>query len=133
MTVLDDYGAISVKIETFCHATEDENKVMKAMHLILPEGTEITKSRGEGYHKNPIIVFSAETRERKVANAWFNDILKKLDERGLVTVVKKIEAMDSSNTIYLRFDKQEAFLGKLVLRDTDDVLRVRIKLTKKRG
>ncbi|MEM3402363.1 MAG: RNA-binding domain-containing protein [Candidatus Hadarchaeales archaeon] len=131
MANIDDYDAIFVRLETFCHATEDENKVMNAMQLLLPEGVDIVKKRVEGYHKNPIIIFSAEARGRKIAKSWFDDIIRKLDERGLETVARKIEAMDRSNTIYLRFDKQKACLGRLTLLDADDVLHVKVRLVKK--
>ena len=54
----------SLSFRTFAHATEDEEKVERALRFA-SGAEEITKSKSEGYHGNPIVVMEARiTRSR---------------------------------------------------------------------
>lgn len=128
---MEEFKPISAKITVFCHATEDEDKVMKTMNLLLPRETEVARSKAEGYHKNPIIIFTAETAGKKAAVEWWEVLLKKLDEKSQANVIQKLGMIDKSNLLFLRFDKQKASKGDLVLAEGGDVIHVMVKFARK--
>jgi len=123
---------IWIDLETFAHATEDPEKVLKAFSFLLPNSTEklITRDRVLGHYNNEIIIFKARITNKKQIENFLRSLSERIDEedkRRLFNLFDK--RLDDSGTLYLRFDKQEAFLGELRLSEGEDVIRVRIKFS----
>lgn len=107
------------------HATEEEAKVRQAFAFVTGvEEPEV--DRTEGYHRNPILVLTArlETRadiaafwERVQAEGQLDAFLRELDVR-----------IDEDCILHARFDKQEAFQGRLRLASHDDVISLKGKV-----
>ncbi len=119
-------------LESFCHATEDCEKVKKAMYNLLPvdiwEKVEISEVPLEGHYKNPIVIIRFEIRDKNSAQKAVEHIFSELDEIDKKIIVDSLDLrMDSSN-LYLRFDKQQAYLGKIRLLQGDDVIKAKISL-----
>ena len=109
---------------TFAQATEDEEKVTKAMRFA--SGIErITKSKTGGYHGNPILILEVEIKSSKAIDAFFRRF-KEEDVRELLDSLEN--RVNEECSFFLRLDKQAAFLGELRLLDSGDIISVSGKI-----
>lgn len=113
-----------IDVRAFTHATEDQEKVLKAIHNMLPE--ELTdkilfkEKRLTGHHGNPIILFETKIKKDAV-NAVFEKLsshLESLDKELLANEIKR--HLDRGN-LYVRLDKQSAFLNELRIGSVDPI------------
>lgn len=115
-----------LEARVYAHATEDEEKVVHALHnLIGPSNIVVEELKG--YFGNPILVISA-SKENEEAEEAFNKIISTLtepDRRFLLSSLE--ERIDKEGSLHLRFDKQKAYLGKVMLSDSDDVIKVKVR------
>jgi RNA binding exosome subunit len=113
-----------LSFRTFTHATEDEEKVEQALKLA-SGADEITRSKSEGYHGNPIVVMEAKISRSKEIKEFFASLPVEDVQRLLDTLEIRI---DEESMFFLRLDKQAAFEGRLTLGRNDDVISVRGKI-----
>ena len=123
-----------VDITVTAHATEDEQKVLQALNILIPEELrskiKFSKLVLKGYYGNPITRISTSVRgedAEKVACRIFQ-MLDDLDRKALES---SFNLRFEGGRLYLRFDKQQAYLGRLRLLEGDDVVRVVIQFTGK--
>ena len=120
-----------VEISSIIHATEDLNKVEKAIRNIFPEefaNEPYEKSDLMGYHRNPIVTLRTFIREKAKEIAFLKNILCKLEADDKACLSSEFKNyIDSKGNFYLRLDKQEAFLGKIKL-GFDDTIHIKVKL-----
>jgi hypothetical protein len=114
-----------IDIRVFAHATEDPEKVQTAVRNLLPdelaqaiffEKTDLT-----GHHGNPITLFTAKLTDKKMLPKALEKIglgLNSLDKEQLCTDLKL--HLEKGN-MYLRFDKQSAFLGAFKFSQNDPI------------
>ncbi len=115
----------SVQFRCIAHATEDLDKVRKAMEFVTGR-SDFEVKKEKGYYGNEIIILHLEIRKKKeIENFW-----RRMKEYGIVDEILPIleDIVDSHGTLYLRFDKQEAYLGKLALATHGDVIALRAKI-----
>jgi len=113
----------SLAFRAFCQATEDESNVRKALSFAAGV-EEIDTHASEGYHGNRILILTASIRNRKGIELFF----KRLDEEDLRRLLDSLERrVDEDGNLFLRLDKQRAFMEELALSDDegDDVISVR--------
>ena len=110
----------SLKFRTFSQATEDEEKVSRALKFA--SGTDsVTRSVAEGYHGNKIIILTATVRSQKEISRFF----ERLTNNDLLALSDTIDdRVDDQGDLHLRLDKQKAFLGELTISDGEDVISV---------
>ena len=117
-------------VSTFAHATEDEQRVLSVLRTLLPEGVRVHRSKLEGHHGNPIINLEAKVGQRKLLRVLWQRILTKLRAGELKKLSKIVpERVDENCFFYLRFDKQLAHAGELVLTDSGDAIHFKLKVT----
>jgi RNA binding exosome subunit len=114
-----------IEVRVFAHATEDPEKVLTAVRNILPEerGNDIIfkKDNLTGHHKNPITVFSTKLVDKKALPGALKKIgasLSTLDKEELETNIRL--HLEKSN-LYLRFDKQSAYLDETKFSQNDPI------------
>ncbi len=114
-----------VDIRVFAHATEDPQKVQTAVRNLMPDELAQTilfeLSILTGHHGNPITLVTAQLTERKLLPKMLEKIgagLNSLDKEQLCTNLKL--HLEKGN-LYLRFDKQAAFLGQLRFTQIDPI------------
>lgn len=112
-------------IRVFAHATEDEEKVKTAVRNLLPEElaemTTFEKATLTGHHGNPITLFTARLTDKKLLPKALEKIgsgLNALDKEELCGDLKL--HLEKGN-LYLRFDKQSAFLGQFKFSQNDPI------------
>jgi RNA binding exosome subunit len=121
-----------IDIRVFAHATEDPDKVLTATRNTLPRESIDTatfkKTSLSGHHGNPIILIETRVKEKKQVQAAFEKLcsdLGVLDKELLANDVK--QHLDKGN-LYVRLDKQSAYLNELKLGSTDTIhLRIHFK------
>ena len=114
-----------VNIRVFAHATENQEKVIQAVRNILPvelgESAVFKKTELTGHHGNPITLIAAELTDRQKLLSVLEKMgvgLPSLDKEAL-SVEMKLH-LEKGN-LYLRFDKQQAFLGELRFSSNDPI------------
>jgi RNA binding exosome subunit len=108
----------------FCHATESEEKVRKALTFV--SRSDVVKTRkARGIHGNPIIIMESGISGRRLRS-----FMEDLKSSGLIKNLGKgiKNRMTDDCCMYLRFDKQKAFNGELKIVDHDDVIASKLKL-----
>jgi RNA binding exosome subunit len=112
-------------MRVFSHATEDPEKVQTAIRNTLPEqltaNITFTQTSLTGHHGNPIIIYEAKLTDKQALPAALEKIaaaLSPLDKEQLNSEVK--QHIEKRN-LYLRFDKQNAFLSTLRLSLNDPI------------
>ncbi|HUV62183.1 MAG TPA: RNA-binding domain-containing protein [Thermoplasmata archaeon] len=107
-----------------CHATENVESVKSAVQNTVGE-TDFEVTRTSGHHGNEILVIEAHLRGGKCGI----ELLDKLSPSDKDEVLDTLERrMDESCNLFLRVDKQRAFLGELTLAQNDDAVAIRMKV-----
>lgn len=123
-----------IEIVVHCHATEDESKVMKALLNVLPPDlrntVETRIERFTGYYGNPITRIIARVGRDRALDVlkYIVSSLSEVDKRYLLESLEQ-RYDRRSNRLFLRLDKQEAFLGRLALSDGSDTVRISISFS----
>jgi RNA binding exosome subunit len=114
-----------VNIRVFAHATENQEKVIQAVRNILPvelgESAVFKKTELTGHHGNPITLIEAELTDRQKLLSVLEKMgvgLPSLDKEALSV---EMELHLEKGNLYLRFDKQQAFLGELRFSSNDPI------------
>ena len=120
----------SVEYSTFVHATEDYNKVLKAMENLMPprlrERKNVSVEETYGHYDNPIRIVKITFRNPEYALqalAWLWGRMLNLDKAYLIENLDL--HLDEKMRLYLRLDKQDAYLGLLRLSSGDDIIKVK--------
>jgi len=114
-----------VDMRVFAHATEDLDKVMTAIRNTLPsesiDTVVLKKTNLTGHHGNPIVLFETRIKERNVVQTVFEKLssgLRILDKKLLSGEIT--QHLEKGN-LYIRLDKQSAYLNELKLSSTDPI------------
>ncbi len=114
-----------IRARVYAHATEDEERVMRALQAACPGGVDRAETL-EGQFGNSILqVVRRLEQPATIRRAW--DIWK---TAGLVAAVRpEVEARtDEEGVLHMRIDKQQAYEGVLVLARDEDSIDVQLKL-----
>jgi|YelNatPaOPRAMG01_1025707.scaffolds.fasta_scaffold00486_4 RNA binding exosome subunit len=119
-----------VEIEAYAHATEDPSKVEEAIKNILFEAIrdkiKLEKTTLRGHYGNPIIVYRGAMEN--VSEELLLNLIKRMSPEDRVSLKASLDIhLGKHNVLYLRFNKQEAYLGRLKL-DQIDAICLRLKL-----
>ncbi len=115
-------------VSTFAHATEAEKRVLDALKIMLPEEVEVRRSRLKGHHGNPIVSFEAQIGRKETQEIW-RRILAKLCGGEFEKIAMVVpDRIDKACHLHLRFDKQLAYVGELVLTEGGDIIHLRLKV-----
>jgi RNA binding exosome subunit len=114
-----------IDIRVFAHATEDPDKVQTAVRNLLPPELSETlifeKTSCAGHHGNPIILFTSKLTNKKLLPKALEKIGKDLGALDKEELDRDIKLHLEKGNMYLRFDKQSAFLGSLKLIQNDPI------------
>ncbi|MCS7124376.1 MAG: hypothetical protein NZ932_03040 [Candidatus Bathyarchaeota archaeon] len=114
-----------IEIRVFAHATEDEEKVLAAVRNTLPqqvtENLTFKRSNLTGHHGNPIVLFEAKIREKGHVKAFLQKLASSLNSLDKEVLSNEIEQHIDKGCLYLRLDKQSAYLNEIRLCKTDPI------------
>jgi RNA binding exosome subunit len=119
----------AANLSTLAHATEDEKKVLKALQVLLPEGTVVSTAKLKGHYGNHIFTYTASIKQRQLVRELWVRITTKLSNGELNMLRSAVpERVDEKCNLHLRFDKQLAYEGELAFTDGGDAIHVRLKV-----
>ena len=114
-----------IDLRVFVHATEELEKVIKSVQNILPPdlvgSLAINKTELTGHHGNPIILLEARIKSRRMAQAFLGKLASSLRLIDKETLGNEISSHLENGNLYVRLDKQAAYLGELKLGSTDSI------------
>jgi RNA binding exosome subunit len=122
----------SIELQAICHATESPEKVLQALLNLVPPDIRgkirVEESVAKGHHGNPIRIISASLKGEEAEDTakWIFGRLSESDLRLLELSLDR--RIDRSGHLYLRIDKQEAYLGRMMVGSGGDVIRVVISV-----
>ncbi|KYH39567.1 MAG: hypothetical protein AYL33_007940 [Candidatus Bathyarchaeota archaeon B63] len=126
---------ISIEVSLFAHATEDPQKVESAFRNILPSSRrdEVTLRKRvlKGEYGNPIVYYKAKITKMEIAEAILRKMACNLSTLDKEMLEGDLERRVEKGSLYIRLDKQAAYLGKFRLCNSDPIhLKVRFKTPK---
>lgn len=104
----------------YVHATEDPDRVMKALRNVV-EGRYVMRST-RGHHGNVIQIVEVKLTECDAFEA-LRSIITRLDDVEFLLMLSGIE----ESRLYVKFDKQQAYRGVLKVSHGDDVVYVEVR------
>jgi RNA binding exosome subunit len=114
-----------VDLRVFAHATEDPDKVLaSARNLIPPESVDtvaFTKTPLTGHHGNTIILLETRIKEKKTAQQVMEKLSAGLSIMDKESLNSEIDQHLEKANLYLRLDKQSAYLNEPKLGTTDPI------------
>ncbi len=114
-----------IDIRVFAHATEDPAKVQTAVRNLLPEQLAQTfvfkKTDCTGHYGNSITLFTSKLTDKKLMPSAVEKIGKALSALDKEELERDIKLHLEKGNLYLRFDKQSAFLGSLRFSSHDPI------------
>jgi RNA binding exosome subunit len=123
-------GYIDLRI--FAHATEDPDRVLTAARNVLPSETvdnvSFEKVTLTGHDGNPIVLFEARIKDKKLVQSVFAKLCTSLSLMDKESLADKIAEHVEKGNLYVRLDKQSAYLNELKLGSIDPIhVRVHFK------
>ena len=114
-----------VDVRVFAHATEDLEKVLTAVRNTLPtetsESVVFQKTSLTGHHGNPIILFQTKITDKQALPLVLGKIAAGLSALDKETLDSEMKLHLEKRNLYLRFDKQSAYMGELNFSSTDPI------------
>jgi len=123
---MPQHNASYAEISVIAHATEDLSKVKSAVLKVLPDQlahkVEFRQTNMRGHHGNPIVELKIDVKNKKDAYEVLRKVLSGLSPLDSTLIDEELaKHLDERNHLYLRLDKQSAFLGEPVLASSDVV------------
>ena len=114
------------EISVFAHATEDLPKVRSAILKILPDQlahkAEFMQTNMRGHYGNHIAELRVSITDRRDAHEALQGILLRLSPLDEDLLNRELaDYLDARKRLYLRLDKQRAFLGEAALASSDAI------------
>ncbi|NJE84911.1 RNA-binding protein [Thermococcus sp. CX2] len=122
-----------IRLTTFIHATEDEDKVLEAIATFIPEEIDdddvlFDIVETQGFFGNPIKVVNVEIKRSKAVRTFLEYFKELLSDRDKTYLLDHLdEKVDEEGTFYVRFNKQRAYLGEAEVDEGEDVIQIKIK------
>lgn len=114
-----------IEIRVFAHATEDPEKVQTAVRNLLPQELAETllfeKSSLTGHHSNPIILLTTTLTDKKLLPSALEKIGAGLNSLDKAVLCEDLKLHLEKSNMYLRFDKQSAYLGTVKFTQNDPI------------
>jgi RNA binding exosome subunit len=121
----------AAEINLVLHATEDEDKVLKAIEdVLLVPSERFSSSPSQGHYKNKILLQKAILSSQEAGSLAKRviSLLNTADRENLSRLVH--EHSDEKGNLYIRLDKQRMCQGRVSLSETD-AIRIRFKPVKR--
>ncbi len=131
MSEQDSLKFSAAEINLVLHATEDEDRVLKAIEdVLLVQSKRFSSSYSEGHFKNRIVLQKAILSSNEAGSLAKRviSLLSSSEREHLSRLVH--EYSDEKGNLYIRLDKQRICQGRVSLSESD-AIRIRFKPVKR--
>lgn len=122
-----------IEARAYSRATEIEERVVSAVLNLIPESLRndqpvlITKTEGQSGDR--ILVVELIEERRKMCGLILDHLFSRFSDSDRLWIMSSIEQrLDDQCTLFLRIDKQAAYLGRIESASGPDVISVQIHL-----
>lgn len=105
---------LALEARTFVHATEDRDKVIKALENLFPFSISVESQRASGQFGNPIEILTVKITKAKHIREFLEKLKRELGEEW-ERLAEEVEDRFQSGVFYIRIDKMLAYRGELKL------------------
>ncbi len=127
-----------ILLRATAHATEDRSRVIQALNLFLPENYVTDSSNDSsnidsmeilGHHGNSMVLYSVTLKRKPEIKAFTRKVNEGLTPEAREILLGELhERLDDELMLHLRFDKQEAYLGRFSFSDSPDSIVIKLKI-----
>ncbi|MBD3160158.1 MAG: hypothetical protein GF309_15380 [Candidatus Lokiarchaeota archaeon] len=122
-----------IEFRAHAQATEVVERVQNAVLHLFPEDIrediELDSVLTEGHNENRIVVISTTVKKKRVCNSILDYIFSNLSLEDKLYLESTLDArVDESCTLFLRFDKQAAYLDNIKIAAGPDLISVSVHL-----
>jgi hypothetical protein len=119
----------NIALEAFVYPTEDLKKVKKALSIVLPEKAKLKNEEVDSFYGPKIAKLTFWTDKAAEIKAMLQKIITELSKEDREAIANTIdERMNENGSLFLRFNKQKAYNGKLALDYKGDAIKTVIKI-----
>lgn len=119
------FRVVSVEVSIFSYATEDERKVERALFNLVPEEVirpSLRIERLSGHYRDPLLLIRGVIKDGEAAGEILRRLVIALPPVERERLVLEVEdRVDEANNLYLRLDKQKAYLGRVLMSEADAI------------
>ncbi|MEM0329647.1 MAG: RNA-binding domain-containing protein [Nitrososphaerota archaeon] len=112
-------------IQVLCHATEDREKVLRAVGNVLSGAADkisVSSETLKGYYGDPVTIMRIYLLDENACEEVFLRILSSLSRLEREELwSERAKKGKHGGKLYIRLDKQEAFLGRIRQSDKDPI------------
>ncbi len=117
-----------IVVSAVVYSTENREKVAMAMATLFPFEFEIVRVPAKGHFGNPIEYLEVEITKKRDIKRFWNNLMEILGDQRRYLVNTLEERIDDQGQLFIRFDKQRAYMGEVVLTESGDAVVVKAKL-----
>jgi len=117
----------NISYRAFVYGTENKEKVLNSIKTLFPNSSPQCEAT-EGYYKNSVLIlYNKIDKKREIKD--FVEKLSTMNDPARKRIINRLEdKMDDYGNLYLRFDKQRAYLGDLKVVEHGDSIHLKIKI-----
>ncbi|MEM2142236.1 MAG: RNA-binding domain-containing protein [Candidatus Thorarchaeota archaeon] len=120
-----------IEARAYSRATEVPSRVHASLLAILPEELRpeatVTTKRAEGQYQNVILVLTMVLKGREDCKRTFSYLMQALQQEDVDRILETLkERVDEVCRLYLRIEKQHAYMGQIRLAHGPDVISVSV-------
>jgi RNA binding exosome subunit len=116
----------NISYRAFVNGTENEEKVRKAVKTVFPNSLP-QKEYIEGYYKNQVLILQDKILKKREIKDFILAIKNQGSTR--IKILNELDKkMDDKGNLFLRFDKQKAYLDELKITEHGDSIHLKIKI-----
>lgn len=122
-----------IEAQAYCRATEVLDRVRSAVLNLFPEDirpdVKTATSQAEGHSGTRIVVIVSSLEKRNLCDRFLSHLFESFSDSERQIIENSLDSrLDDQCTLFLRIDKQAAFLEQLELTTEPDVILLRIHL-----
>ena len=117
----------NISYRAFVYGTENKEKVLNSIKTLFPNSSP-QREATEGYYKNSVLIlYNKIDKKREIKD--FVEKLSTMNDPARKRILNRLEdKMDDDGNLYLRFDKQRAYLSDLKVVEHGDSIHLKIKI-----
>lgn len=124
------YMIHNIRYRLFVYNNENQDELIDALHLILPEVVpELEEAEGMLGENDNILIYSGIVDKKRYLKDFLSNLIDELDKSQLLKLYDDVERkMDEQCNLFLRFSKESAINEKWEIIDGGDSIHLKIKV-----